>query len=413
MMYEAAAARLGYASAGPTCFEGLYTPEKHLYYLAMETFLYQYRKYIGMLDARAKPFYPATVMERHSVDQFISQEQDTQNINDNQEFTPSSTDAKIPDIENHENKISQETHQNIEQNTTYQQTSIDRDNEPWMKVKNGAKLEKVIPSSYADCNSYALLKIEEVDNVVRETSDIPESAGGENHHSCKAVKFSNPVVSSIKIIEAKNKGRKARKRYFEPTCNEVENKEVIISIEDQDETASNTSPFSSKIERNAKVTKDYSVKDLAVEEIDRIIREFLADQKSELREVNRMCSKITERLKYQHLNHVENLNVKLRQRIKQLENIEYDCYRCIGELLAVKENKRDEDSVGFSTGCFVDMIMSDGRKKLFDIELRPSDQVDEEKYERDLVEAKSDEITVTLLWQYYRMYESVSDDYMS
>ena len=72
-----------------------------------------------MLDARAKPFYPETVTARHSVDQFTSQEQDTQNINDNQEFTPLSTDAKILDIENHENKTSQETHQNIEQNTTY------------------------------------------------------------------------------------------------------------------------------------------------------------------------------------------------------------------------------------------------------------------------------------------------------
>ena len=74
MIYGAAAARLGYALAGPTCFEGLYTPEKHLYYLAMKTFLYQYRKYIGMLDARAKPFYLATVTKRHSVDQFTSQE---------------------------------------------------------------------------------------------------------------------------------------------------------------------------------------------------------------------------------------------------------------------------------------------------------------------------------------------------
>ena len=38
--------------------EGLYTPERHLFYLAMETLIYAQWKREGMLDARAVPFYP-------------------------------------------------------------------------------------------------------------------------------------------------------------------------------------------------------------------------------------------------------------------------------------------------------------------------------------------------------------------
>ena len=59
--------------------------------------------------------------------------------------------------------------------------------------------------------------------------------------------------------------------------------------------------------------------------------------------------------------------------------------------------------------------MGDGRKKLFDTEFIASheDIQMDEKQERDLVEAKSNEIVEGLLWRYYRMYESVSDDFES
>ena len=62
-MYGEAAALLGYISTVPAYQEGLYTSEKHLFYLAMETMIYAQRKREGMLDARAFPFYPPMVKD--------------------------------------------------------------------------------------------------------------------------------------------------------------------------------------------------------------------------------------------------------------------------------------------------------------------------------------------------------------
>ena len=53
-----AATMLGNLSVTPAFQEGLYTPERHLFYLAMQTFIYKYRRLIGMLNAYAEPFYP-------------------------------------------------------------------------------------------------------------------------------------------------------------------------------------------------------------------------------------------------------------------------------------------------------------------------------------------------------------------
>jgi len=60
--------------------------------------------------------------------------------------------------------------------------------------------------------------------------------------------------------------------------------------------------------------------------IDEILKEFLANEKSEMREINKMCSKITEALKFQHMCHIEDLNIKYSQCITQLETINDDCY---------------------------------------------------------------------------------------
>ena len=65
---------LGYVSIAPAYQEGLYTPEKHLFYLAMETMIYAQQKREGMLDAHAFPFYPPTVKDnsgKFSVDKSI------------------------------------------------------------------------------------------------------------------------------------------------------------------------------------------------------------------------------------------------------------------------------------------------------------------------------------------------------
>ena len=57
-MDRVAAVMLGNFSAAPAYQEGLYMPEKHLFYLAMETLIYAQQKREGILDYRVVPFYP-------------------------------------------------------------------------------------------------------------------------------------------------------------------------------------------------------------------------------------------------------------------------------------------------------------------------------------------------------------------
>ena len=57
-MNRAVDVMLGNFSAAPAYQEGLYMPEKHLFYLAMEMLIYAQRKREGMLDYRTVPFYP-------------------------------------------------------------------------------------------------------------------------------------------------------------------------------------------------------------------------------------------------------------------------------------------------------------------------------------------------------------------
>ena len=52
-MYRTAVALLGYTSILLAYQEGLYIPEKYLFYLAMEMIIYEKRKNIGMLSASA------------------------------------------------------------------------------------------------------------------------------------------------------------------------------------------------------------------------------------------------------------------------------------------------------------------------------------------------------------------------
>ena len=61
MIYRAAVVLFGYVLTAPAYQEELYTPEKHLFYLAMETMIYMQWKREGILDAHAFLFYPPTV----------------------------------------------------------------------------------------------------------------------------------------------------------------------------------------------------------------------------------------------------------------------------------------------------------------------------------------------------------------
>ena len=65
-MYGTVATMMGHFSAAPAVQEGLYTQEKHLFYVAMQTFIYQYRRSIGMLNAYVESFYPPTEINQQT-----------------------------------------------------------------------------------------------------------------------------------------------------------------------------------------------------------------------------------------------------------------------------------------------------------------------------------------------------------
>ena len=80
-----AATMIRYLSVAPAYQEGLYRPERHLFYLAMETFIYEYKRSIGMLNAHAEPFYPSTDNNQYTEDikkEASDQNNDTENKTD-------------------------------------------------------------------------------------------------------------------------------------------------------------------------------------------------------------------------------------------------------------------------------------------------------------------------------------------
>ena len=68
MMCGIVAALLGYALIPLVYQEDLYTPEKYLFYLAMETIIYEKQKNIGMLSVSAQLYYPPIVEEKTTQD---------------------------------------------------------------------------------------------------------------------------------------------------------------------------------------------------------------------------------------------------------------------------------------------------------------------------------------------------------
>ena len=124
-MNGTAATTMGYLSAAPAVQEGLYTPERHLFYLTMETFIYQYRRSIGMLNAYAEPFYPPTE-ENQQTDE-IKEEISDKNI----------------DKENNTNNQNEKTSQIKtpvinKENTTIKEENKDREDN-WIQVKRNER----------------------------------------------------------------------------------------------------------------------------------------------------------------------------------------------------------------------------------------------------------------------------------
>ena len=65
-MYGTAATLIGQVSAAPAFQDGLYISDRHLYYLAMETFIYKYRKSIGILNIYVDLYYSPIVKGNHT-----------------------------------------------------------------------------------------------------------------------------------------------------------------------------------------------------------------------------------------------------------------------------------------------------------------------------------------------------------
>ena len=113
-MYGTAATMMGHLSVAPAVQEGLYTPERHLFYLTMETFIYQYRRSIGMLNAYAEPFY--LPMEENKQMEEIKEEILDKNIdkeNNTNIQNEKTSQIKTPII-NNENTTIKEENKDIE-----------------------------------------------------------------------------------------------------------------------------------------------------------------------------------------------------------------------------------------------------------------------------------------------------------
>ena len=100
--------------------DDLHTPEKHLFYLAMETLIYEKRRNIGMLNAQAYSFTPQT-----SEETLQKSEELPQNVD---QYHPTDTTP--------------ETNENIvkEQHCNEQK----KPDEEWIQVTKGCKLHRPV-----------------------------------------------------------------------------------------------------------------------------------------------------------------------------------------------------------------------------------------------------------------------------
>jgi len=151
---------------------------------------------------------------------------------------------------------------------------------------------------------------------------------------------------------------------------ENDSKKEMSIKSDETTRISNVTSSENYVEKDKDITKkDYDIETIEMVKMNEIINEFLTDKRSELREINRICSRITERLNFQHQCHMEDLLLKHKQRIIRLETMNYECHRCIGELLSVL-NPREKVTLqtGIQRGFLLNKSNEDGRKKIFETE---------------------------------------------
>ena len=111
---------------------------------------------------------------------------------------------------------------------------------------------------------------------------------------------------------------------------EEDNDETSVTSDDTPRMSNETE----KVKSNEDTIKNHCIENTTMEMLNLIIQEFLADEQSELREINRLCSNISAKLTIQYQNDLEDQNWIIEKWLLQLKRINYDCHRYIGELYA-------------------------------------------------------------------------------
>ena len=128
--------------------------------------------------------------------------------------------------------------------------------------------------------------------------------------------------ASMKVVAIKYSNR------YQPL--DVNDSEEEMSVESDKTSVTSNITSSPNTSRNNNYTtnnkKNNDINIIVNEKIDEIINEFLANDKSEIREINRLCSRITERLNFQQTCHIEDLLLKYKLRITKIETINDDCH---------------------------------------------------------------------------------------
>ena len=76
-----------------------------------------------------------------------------------------------------------------------------------------------------------------------------------------------------------------------------------------------------------------NVEEITLNELKITISEFMANKKTELREINKLSSIIRSKLEFMHHNNLERTNAKLVQRVSELHKTYDDCHHHIRELV--------------------------------------------------------------------------------
>ena len=235
-MYEAAKTMIGHSLVASACQEGLYTQEKHLFYLAMENFIYQYRKSIGMLSAYAEPFYPPTEEKQNKKD--IIKEASAQNKD--AEKTTNIQNEKINQVaipESTKEKISiQEINNVIE--------------EDWVQVKRNAKtrvVQEALQQAYIKNvkNRYAELKVYEEEVEEKDDKQILSVVKKEDETQHRTNNVNDITVDEMEKHINEYKKKDVITKDHEETRNVIKNSRGYyktssnLSVKTQDETKKN------------------------------------------------------------------------------------------------------------------------------------------------------------------------------